>query len=85
MHPLVDPVTALSGKGVIFLNLNVKKKKEKGLKKVKEPAQNYLAGKQEAGMLNAKLIPFSVAEINQMERSMPLIYLSTEAYSLLSG
>lgn len=84
MHPLVDPVTSLSGKGVIFLNLNVKKKK-KGLKKVKEPAQNYLAGKQEAGMLNAKLIPFSVTEINQMERSMPLIYLSTEAYSLLSG
>lgn len=82
MHPLMDHVTTLSGKAVIFLNLNIKKKPH-GLKKVKEPAPNYLAGKQEAGMLQAKLIPFPVAEVNQMERSVPRIYLCMQAYSLL--
>lgn len=81
MHPLMDHVTTLSGKAVIFLNLNMKKKK--GFKKVKELAPNYLAGKQEAGMLQAKLIPFSIAEVNQMERSVPRIYLCMQAYSLL--
>ncbi|KAM7325541.1 hypothetical protein ACRRTK_015794 [Alexandromys fortis] len=34
-------------------------------------------------MLQAKLIPFSVAEVNQMERSVPRIYLCMQAYSLL--
>lgn len=34
-------------------------------------------------MLNAKLIPFSVTEVDQMERSMPLIYLSAPASSPL--
>lgn len=42
MPPLVDHVTALSGKGAIFLNLNTRKR---SLKKVKAPAQSYSTGK----------------------------------------
>lgn len=43
VHYLLDHAATLPGRGVIFLNLNMKKL---SLRKVKEPAQGHLAGKQ---------------------------------------
>lgn len=40
---LLDYTTTLTGKGVIFLNLNMKKL---SFRKIKKPAQGHLAGKQ---------------------------------------
>lgn len=42
VHYLLDHTTTLPGRGVIFLNLNMKKL---SLRKGKEPAQGHLAGK----------------------------------------
>lgn len=43
VHYLLEHTTTLPGRGVIFLNLNMKKL---SLGKVKEAAQGHLAGKQ---------------------------------------
>lgn len=43
VHYLLDHATTLPGRGVIFLHLNMKKL---SLRKVREPAQCYSAGKQ---------------------------------------